>query len=161
MTKTSNFTVMADQLREIREELAALAKLVHAPSHRAALQARPLDREHPDPTPVEIPGGQTANPETLEQLVARYVQAEHAAHADPNVGTFAEEDDFTEDLHDEIPLPAHFDVSDYEMEPDPQMPSTEDASQLDPPEPGAAAPSEKPPVDPAPPVPASAEATPA
>jgi len=54
MAKTSDFAIMADSIREIRIELAALRAHVDAPSQRVRLRTQALaDKEHPDPTPVE------------------------------------------------------------------------------------------------------------
>ncbi len=113
---------MADSLREIRKELSALKDRMDGPTHREQLQKRAQGmKEHPDPTPVEIPGGRDA-PDTIQELIKRYVRTELSAQAaDESLGTFEEEDDFTEDATDQLPF-SEFEIP--ESDPDPDMPDT-------------------------------------
>jgi len=127
MGKPSNFSIMADAMAEIRRDIAELRARMDAPSQRERLTALArADKETPDPTPVEIPGGMVA-PDTIQEMIQRYVRNEVSQQAAmDNLGTFEEEDDFTEDDTDDLPF-SEFDVTDYELEPDPEMPPTDDA----------------------------------
>ncbi len=140
---------MADSLREIRKELSALKDRMDGPTHREQLAKRAQGmKEHPDPTPVEIPGGREA-PDTIQELIKRYVRTELSAQAsDQSLGTFEEEDDFTEDATDQLPF-SEFEIPD--SDPDLDMPDTGD---LDPSQADTSPPSDPPPVD-------DAEASPA
>ncbi len=133
---------MADSLREIRKELSALKDRMDGPTHRQQLAKRAQGmKEHPDPTPVEIPGGRDA-PDTIQELIKRYVRTELSAQAsDQSLGTFEEEDDFTEDATDQLPF-SEFEIPD--SEPDLDMP---DVGDLDPSQADTSPPSDPPPVD--------------
>lgn len=152
MAKVSDFAVMADSLREIREELAELRAHIFQPGHRDHIRSRADPKENPDPTPIEIPGA-FQTPETIQEIVQKYIrQGMSVSKEAETLGTFHEEDDFTEDDHDELPT-SLFEVTDYEMEPDPEMPETEDASDLSEP----AADEDPPPAEPETPAPDSTD----
>ncbi len=107
-------------LRDILQELRSWRD---APSHRDRIRSRPLDKEVPDPTPVAVPVGYE-HPPTMTELIQRYVRLEvsQAASAD-GLGTFQEEDDFSVDEIDPLPMTAYA-VNEFPMEPDPEMPPT-------------------------------------
>ncbi len=147
MTKTTDFAILADQLAEIRGELAEMRKFLFQPTNgQTVREAARRDAEHPDPTPIEIPGGQMA-PDTVQQLIQRYVQMEHSRLDDENLGPFEEEEDFAEDDTDHLP-DSLFEINEYELEPDPDMPEVLDASKL------TVSTQDAPPVDPPPAEPA-------
>ncbi len=131
MSKPSNFTILADELREIRAQLVELHRRLDAPSHREQIQTRARDIEVPDPIPLEIPGGQRDQAESIQEIIARYVQIEHAKLQDDDLGTFEQEDDFTEDDFDHLPA-SLFEIEEHvDLEPDPEMPAADDASDLE------------------------------
>ena len=110
-------------LSKILQELRSWRE---TPSQRERISARPLDQEIPDPVPRALPVGYEAPP-TMEEMIQRYVRLEvsQAASAQ-DMGTFEQEDDFTADEADQddfLPL-GQFDISELEMEPDPEMPET-------------------------------------
>lgn len=121
MGKPSNFSILADELAAIRGELADL-KARYAQPTQGELRARAVnDKEHPDPTPVEIPGDRVDQVQTIQQMIAEYVGSALAVERGEDLGTFEEEDDFTEDDHDELDM-SGFEVHEYEMDDDPGMP---------------------------------------
>ncbi len=95
------------------------------PTQRQRIAARPLDKEHPDKTPVSMPVG-FETPPTMTELIQQYVRHEVSQAASANdQGTFEEEDDFSLDEH--YPLPFEkFDVNEYSMSDDPEMPPITD-----------------------------------
>lgn len=123
MAKTSNIALIADSLREIRGELQELREQINKPTHGVTARRAALnDKEVPDPTPVEIPGNARGS-ESIQDMIQRYIGTAMQQYAqEENLGTFEEEDDFTEDDHDELVMPSGFEVSDFDMEADAEMP---------------------------------------
>ncbi len=122
-------------------------------SQRDRIRARPRDQEHPDPVPIAVPVGYDLPP-TMDELIRQYVRQEVSQQASADgMGTFEEEDDFELTEHNPLPL-GNFDVNEFEMDSDPDMPEVAPVE----PEPGGTPPSDPPPVDgaPAPPGPAGA-----
>ncbi len=76
---------------------------------------------------MAIPVGYQTPP-TMTELIQRYVRLEVSqAASDDGLGTFEEEDDFSLESHDPLPL-ANYEVNEYEMADDPDMPATDDAT---------------------------------
>ena len=129
-------------LRELLEEFRSWRNS-STPPRRLRLQAAASGaREHPSPIPVAIPVGYD-QPDTMAEMVQKYVRQEMSVHAKENaMGTFEEEDDFEID-DDQLDLPlSGYEVHEYDMvdEPDPTVaPSTEPAPE----------PSQEPPATPA------------
>ncbi len=140
-------------LRELLDEIRSWRK---SPPRRLLLRAAAQGmQEHPSPIPVAIPVGYD-QPDTMAEMVQKYVRQEMSAHAHENaMGTFQEEDDFDLDDDDQLDLPlSGYEVHEYDMldEPDPQAapPATPapEASQEPPATPAEPSPSdpEKPPA---------------
>ena len=111
----------------VKAILAELRSWRSRPSQRERLRSRPLDREHPDPTPVALPVGYESPP-TMETLIAQYVRHEVSQQASAQgFGTFEEEDDFEDDDPEDLPW-SEFELTEP-MAPDPDMP---DPGTLDP-----------------------------
>lgn len=127
---TSDFAIMADELKAIRQELADLKASVAQPT-QPQLRARAiLDKEVPDPCPVEIPG-EFSRPDTIQELIQKYVHTHISTRADElELGTFEEEDDFREDDVNELDL-SGYEIHEYEMEDDPDMPPPFDPDPVD------------------------------
>ncbi len=107
----------------VKRILAELVSWRSRPSQRERLRARPLDKEIPNPIPVALPIGYEAPP-TMEDMIRMYVRHEVSqAASDQGLGTFEEEDDFSEDEQNPLPFP-DYDVNEYDMENDPDMPET-------------------------------------
>ncbi len=72
---------------------------------------------------MAIPVGYETPP-TMETLIQQYVRHEVSQAASAaGEGTFEEEDDFSLDEHYPLPM-ENYDVNEYEMSDDPEMPST-------------------------------------
>lgn len=102
---------------EVRQQLSQLGELLRL-SRRERLQKRFSDtaREHPDPTPVEVPLGYRAPP-TLREQMQMYIREELSAKAaQAGLGTFEEENDFEPEDADEIPL-SGYEVFEFEEDP--------------------------------------------
>ncbi len=105
----------------VKAILAELRSWRSRPSRWERFQARPRDQEHPDPTPVALPVGYKTPP-TMDELIQLYVrEAVSQKASDQGFGTFEEEDDFSEDDPNPLPM-GEFEVNEYEMEDDPDMP---------------------------------------
>lgn len=66
-------------------------------SRREAIRARPKLNEHPDPTPIHIPGGHEP-PLDLREEMRRFIRQEISLQArNEGYGEFTEEDDFIEE----------------------------------------------------------------
>jgi len=129
----SNFSVLADAIEKINAKLDVLQGRMDAPSPARAAAAG--DKETVDPVPQEMPVGFHDQAPGMEELVKRYVRNEISMQAQADdLGTFEEEDDFTEDDYEELPL-GQFDVTEYEMEDDSDMPRILDADEVAPCEP--------------------------
>ncbi len=97
----------------VARELERLGGLLLG-ARRDRIQARPKDREVPDPTPIEAPIGMEIPP-TMRELVQEYVEgAMSRAAAESQMGTFEEEDDFDEDDEGLLDL-SGFEVHHYDM----------------------------------------------
>lgn len=154
----SNSTKMAAELEAIREQLATLTARIDAPSHREQLRERArLDKENPDPMPHSLAEDGQSAPETIQQQIQRYVRSEMMEqYAEQHeLGTFEQEDDFTEDDFDALPNSA-FEVAEYELEEDPEMPRIEDADDSRAIEPGSPSIPAEPPLQPQQPAASSA-----
>ncbi len=158
MSKMDQFGVL-DELAEIKRELVEMRARFDAPlSGQVSRQKARTDCEHPDPTPIELPGGPGGEPpESIQEVIKRYVHYERAQLDDPEVGTFEEEDDFTEEDTDQLPLSMH-EITEYELEEDPDMPPAQDASELE--EPNTPATGDPEPTDPVAPDPPETPAAP-
>lgn len=101
---------------EVRQQLARVGELF-GKSRRERLDAvRQGRREHPDPTPVEVPIGYRAPP-TLREQMQMYIREELSAQAARSgLGTFDEENDFEPEDPDEIGLTGY---ESFEFEEDP------------------------------------------
>jgi len=100
------------------------------------------------------------HPPTMTDLIQRYVRLEvsQAAEAD-GLGSFEEEDDYSVESHDPLPM-ERFEVNEYSMEEDPDMPATDDAAPPEPdPSTGHIPPADAAPAAPAPPGAPTSEAT--
>jgi len=119
---------MAAELTAIREQIESLRLRLEAPSHRESLRKTALnDHENPDQRPHSLAETGLRAPETIQEQIQRYVRNEMSDYAaEHQFGTFEEEDDFTEEDHDALPG-SNFEIPDYELEPDPDMPRIEDA----------------------------------
>ncbi len=128
----------------VKAILAELRSWRSRPSQRERLRGRPLDKEHPDKTPLALPVGYQTPP-TMEEMIQMYVRhAVSDAASDQGYGTFEEEDDFGEDDQSPLPFP-EYEVNEYEMEDDPDMPET---APVEDPSPGSPATAEPPPSTP-------------
>ena len=114
-----------------------------APTRRDTIRSRPLDKEYPDPRPVSVPMGYETPP-TMTELIQLYVRQEVSQAASAQeMGTFDQEDDFSED-DDELMPPAQYEVNEYEMADDPDMQAPLDTAPESPP--GGTPPSGAPPA---------------
>ena len=105
-------------LNKILQELRSWRAL---PSQRARLAARPLDKEVLDPTPMALPVGYEVPP-TMTQLIQRFVRQEVSqAASDKELGTFDDEDDFSVESLNPLPM-EQYSVNEYDMADDPDMP---------------------------------------
>ena len=94
-----------------------------APTRRDAIRRRPLDKEYPDPRPMAVPVGYETPP-TMTELIQLYVRQEVSQQASAdNMGTFDEEDDFSDDDPESLPV-SQYEVNEYEMSEDPDMLAT-------------------------------------
>ena len=142
-------------LRELLDELRQWRSSSPTP-RRLLLQAAAADsRETPSPIPVAIPVGYD-QPDTMAEMVQKYVRQEMSVHARENaMGTFEEEDDFNLDDDDQLDLPlSGYEVHEYEMLEEPEPPAAPPAA----PPPG---PSQEPSATPAEPSPSDPEKPPA
>lgn len=98
----------------LKELLTELRLWRSSPSRRERIARRPPDREHPDPTPVEMPIGYETPP-SLAHLVQMYVRQglSDAAH-EQGLGTFEEEDDFEVGDPDDLPV-GSYEVTEYQL----------------------------------------------
>lgn len=94
-----------------------------APSRRELLRDRYSPGENLSPVPLELPVGYETPP-TMTELIQMYVRQEVSqAASDAGQGTFDQEDDFSEDDSESLPM-ENFTVNEYSMEDDPEMPTT-------------------------------------
>ncbi len=121
MTNAEAIKELIGQVAELRKELLELTT-----SRRSRMSAADTDhREHPDPTPMEVPIGFEAPP-TLKEMVNEAVAVRMDAYAESmDLGTFEQEDDH-EPENEDLLLLSGFEVTEYEMEDEAPV---EDASQ--------------------------------
>ena len=112
MSSATELRELRNEVRHLREQLASA--LV---PRRVTLTARsqmPEHREHPDPTPLEVPVGMNLPP-TLTELVKQHVEGAVSQWAQEHkLGTFEEEDDFEPEDEDLLPL-SGYEVTEYQM----------------------------------------------
>lgn len=115
---------------EVREALAQVGELFRV-SRREKLDSRRGDgREHPDPTPVELPVGYTA-PLTVQEMVQQYIRQEVSSQAaQVGLGTFDEENDFEPEDPEEVPL-SGYEVIEYEFTEEPGSPLQDEVQPAD------------------------------
>jgi len=107
---------MMGELKSIRELLEQVAGRFVRRSRRTALAETAQGMYDPaDPMPMEIPLGMEL-PESLDLKIQRLVAHGLAGYARDNAkGTFQEEDDFSEDDPELLPVSA-FQLTDFQME---------------------------------------------
>ena len=104
-----------DDLAELLAEFRLLRAELAQPRRQSLIAGAISDKETPDPTPVELPTD-LYYPETLAMQIQRYVrEGLSAVAADQNLGTFEEEDDFTDENPSDLPLTG-FEVVEFPME---------------------------------------------
>ena len=108
--------------QEVRQQLEALGGLFRQSRRERLSGARIGDgKEHPDPTPVEMPLDYD-RPYSMQELVQRYIRQELSAQANAvGLGTFEEENDFTPEDPEEIVLTG-YEVHEYDFIEDPVSP---------------------------------------
>ncbi len=111
MTAAEAIKELVAEVGQLRVELLELRQ-----SRREKQEAHQGDgREHPDPTPIEIPLGFQAPP-SLKEMVQEAVRTQFSAYAESqDLGTFEQEDDFEPEDEDLLIL-SGFEVTEYEME---------------------------------------------
>ena len=137
-------------LRELLDEFRSWRNSSPTPRRLLLGAAAAGMKEHPDPIPCAIPVGYD-QPDTMAEMVQKYVRQEMSAHAKENaMGTFEEEDDFDLD-DDQLDLPlSGYEVHEYEMVDEPE-------STVAPSDPPAPEPSQEPSATPAEPSPNEGE----
>lgn len=110
---------------EVRAQLARLGELFERGRRERLNLARPDGREHPDPTPIELPIGYE-HPPTLREQMQRYIREELSVQAaETGLGTFEEENDFEPEDPEEVQL-SGYEVHEYEFVEEPASPLRED-----------------------------------
>ncbi len=131
-------TSMTDSLDELKQQLQKMHEALTV-SRREKINARPRDKEIPDPIPVALPVGMET-PATMRELVQEYVEGAMSTYAASHkLGTFEEEDDFEEEDPELLPM-SQFEITEYEMVDEPGPP--ERAAEKPPEEAAADAPAE-------------------
>lgn len=121
MPRKSALTELKEELAQLKEELRELRV-----SRRERLMAQSQDpkfKEHPDPTPVELPAG-SSRTDSMRAMVQQAIRRELSAWAgEHELGTFEEEDDFEPEDEELLPL-TQYDVHELEV--------TDEIGELDP-----------------------------
>lgn len=110
---------------EVRQQLSRLGEMFGSPRRTRLDQNRQGRREHPDPTPIEVPIGYK-HPPTLREQMQMYIREELSVQAKAQgLGSFDEENDFEAEDPDIIPL-SGYEVHEYQFDEEPGSPLRDD-----------------------------------
>lgn len=99
---------IAEEVSSLRREVLHLRTELSGSRRELLTRGAADDKETPDPTPLALPVDYE-RPETMQEMIQKYVQFEYGRRDNPAMGTFEEEDDFEEADPEGLPW------SDYEL----------------------------------------------